>query len=130
MKETFIVPQFTTLCSPQSIASNVASVSLTEESRLEPGMLVIERTGSSVRWHQEGTALIFRLDALSTLQVQDLRYGGEHFVALVLTFVSDKEALRYRMITSHASESDWLRKSAERIGNLVSLPVALEGGAS
>jgi hypothetical protein len=130
MKETFTAPQFTTLCSLQSIARNVGSVSLTEEARLEQNIIDIERTGSSVRWHQEGIALTFRLEALSALEIKCVEHGGTRFIALVLTFTAGEEALRYRMITSHASEADWLSKSAERIGHLLSLPVTLEGAAS
>src|SRR5688572_9718697 len=108
MKETFKAPQFTTLCSPQSIARNVGPVSLAEEAPLEQGIIEVERTGSSVRWHQGDTALTFSLEVLSALEVKSVEHGGTRFVALVLTFTSGEEALRYRMITSHASEADWL----------------------
>jgi hypothetical protein len=129
MKETFTVPQFTTLCSPQSIARNVGSVSLAEEAPPEQCIIEVERTGSSVTWRQRGSALTFSLEALAALEVKSVEHGGKRFVALVFTFTSDEEPLRYRMITSHASEADWLSKSAERIGHLLSLPVALEGVA-
>jgi hypothetical protein len=130
MKETFTAPQFTTLCSPQSIARNVGSVSLAEAAPLEQNIIEIERTGSSVRWHQGGTALTFPSKALAALEIKRVEHGGARFIALVLTFTSGEEALRYRMITSHESEADWLSTSAERIGRLLSLPVALEGAAS
>lgn len=130
MKETFTAPQFTTLCSPLPIARNVGSISLAEAGRLEKNIIEIERTGSSVRWHQGGTVLTFSSNALSALEVRRVEHGGERFIALVLTFTSGEEALSYRMITSHESEARWLSTSAERIGRLLSLPVTLDGAAS
>jgi len=130
MKETFTAPQFTTFCSPQSIARNIGSVSHGEEAPLEQSIIEVERTGSSVRWHQGGSALTFSLEALAAVEVKSVEHGGKRFVALVLTFNSGEEALRYRMITSHASEANLLRRFAERIGHLLSLPVTLEGVAS
>ena len=114
-----MAPRFTTLASLESIARNVGSVSLSAEAPLGRNMMEVERTGSNVRWCQEGGALIIPLKALSALEIICVENGGERFVALALTFNSGGEALRYKMVTSHASEAGWLNKSAERIGGLL-----------
>ena len=127
MKEVFATPQFTTLCSLESIARNVGSVTLAAEASLGENVVEVEMVGSNVRWHQAGMALSFALSALESLTMVPVPHNGERFIALVLTFKSGEEALRYRMITSHVAEAAWLRESADRLGRLLSLPVALEG---
>lgn len=127
MSIRFETPSLTTLASLEAIVRNVSSAVL----QPEPHSLGRERTvyvelvGSSVRWCHDGKCMVLPRLSIAALDVVPLRNAGERFVAIVLTYHVEPEPLRYRMITSHESEAAWLKESAERIGQLLGLPVAV-----
>ena len=124
MKEAFAAPRFTTFASLESIARNVASVSLGKAAQLGEQALEVERIGSNIRWHQNAIELTFRLEGVSAVKIIGLEYGDQPFVAMVLTFNSGNEHHSYRMVTSHASEMNWLKDSTKRIGRLLNMSVS------
>ena len=126
MKETLTSPPFTTFADVESIARNVASVSLGKAPQLGEKTLEVECIGTNIRWHQGALELLFSLNGVSALGIIGLEYGKERFVAMVLTFVAGHESLSYRMVTSHKSETDWLRESTTRIGRLLNLVVSVD----
>jgi hypothetical protein len=117
-------PSFTTLASLEAIARNVPEVSLEPDSRARDRTVEAEIVGGSIRWHQDGKCMVFPRTSVAALEVAPLQNAGERFIAIVLTFVSGSELLRYRLVTSHESEAAWLRRSSQQIAQLLGMPVA------
>ena len=119
-----MTPPFTVLSSLDEIARNVESASLESAPGLPDRAFEVERVGENIRWHQDSRSLSFPRESITALETLSLEHAGEQFVALALTFTSGEESLRYRLISSHESEAEWLAKVSAQIAQLLGISIS------
>jgi hypothetical protein len=80
---------------------------------------IVSRRDNQISFHYKDKQVLIESDQIEALEIIPFEYMGDDFIAVAVTFASEGESLRYRMITSHQSESDWLFDAAERVGGIL-----------
>lgn len=124
MKIILQLPKFSVLSSLDIIARNVAQTHLRANSLLPEGVVEIERVGDEIRWRQGAEVLVFPAESVLEVSLAPLENAGKRFLAATITWRTGSEPLRYRLITSHESEVDWVRRAADQIADLLGKSVS------
>jgi hypothetical protein len=122
MTEQFSLSEYSTFTSLESIARNVEGSSLTKIESLTDRSFAVTKRDSCNYLSFEDEQLSFSDDCLQDFEIIPVEHAGRKFIAAAITFTNGDESLRYRVVTSHESEADWLRSTAARIGTILGHP--------
>lgn len=119
MTEQYTLPQYSTFASLSSIARNVECSLLSKVESLTDGSFTVGKRERFIYLSFGDEELLFSSDSLQDFEIVPVEHAGRKFVAAAITFKSNDEASRYRVITSHLSEADWLRSVAVKMGIII-----------
>ena len=113
------VPENTSIADLSSLARNLSCIELKESGCSQNYSLGVEKLANTVVLRSSQHTISFAEGCLASLELWPVTHGTKKFVALVTVFDTSDGASSYRLITSHESETEWLRNVAAKIAALV-----------